>query len=118
MRVEVDLYSGRPNPSFELGVEQGEELRRRLRRLPRHPDPPLLPTALGYRGLLVDDASRMGRITLCRGAVLVEEPGGGRRWLHDPGGDVERWLVAAGAPALDPGTAAFLRDQTRPSDQG
>ena len=56
VRIEIDIFSGRPNPVIELkGSEarQALERLRPLRRLERgEPGLPQLPT-LGYRGLIV-----------------------------------------------------------------
>ena len=64
LRVTIDIFSGRPNPSFELeGAEASEAIRRlkpaaRLRKqdagLPPEP-------TLGYRGLVVEQIEEPDR---------------------------------------------------------
>ena len=128
MDVEVDLYSGRPNPVFRLDVAAAAEFRRRVAALP----PALssrgsVPGGLGYRGLLVslsgadapgEDAGRgvaptavspMVSAVVRFGTVVASDTAGSQRRLVDPERGLERWLVEQGAPALEPGTADFLR---------
>jgi hypothetical protein len=50
MRVELDLYSGQPNPCWDLDAIAVRWLRQRCQRLPRAPGPAAAPPALGYRG--------------------------------------------------------------------
>jgi hypothetical protein len=57
LRITVDVFSGRPNPSVELDDREAQELIERLapRRLlePGEPDLPPAPT-LGYRGVVIE----------------------------------------------------------------
>ena len=72
--VELLVYSGRVNPSFELTPHEVDELVRRLDRLPPGGPPPEAP-GLGYSGLLVTLAPSGGgphRVTVHRGAVRLE----------------------------------------------
>lgn len=113
MDVEVDLYSGRPNPRFRLDAAAATELLRRLSTLHPSSVPPAPPAGLGYRGLRVDvgtDHPPITRILVSGGSVLVREETGRERRLHDPGRALERWLIDLGAGVLDPGTIAVIRD--------
>jgi hypothetical protein len=111
MDVEVDLYSGRPNPRFSLGPTTTAELMHRLASLP-----PLLGSAtpratLGYRGLRVDAdviESTITEIVVSGGAVFVRDRAGTQRVLEDRERSLERWLVEAGAGQLDPDEVAVL----------
>lgn len=72
--VELLVYSGRPNPSFELTSDEAAELVRRLDRLPPGGPPPEAP-GLGYRGLLVTLAAPgdgPDQVTVYRGTVRLE----------------------------------------------
>ena len=57
IRITVDVFSGRPNPSAELDERESAEVLDRLMPLRRlgdeEPDPPSEPT-LGYRGLVIE----------------------------------------------------------------
>ena len=50
MQVEIDLFSGRPNPAWELTKTEVSELMARLATLPTG-SPVVIPEVLGYRGL-------------------------------------------------------------------
>lgn len=95
MKVELEVSSGRPNPTWSLSPDQVEELRRRLRRLPACPSPPE-PPGLGYRGFVLksheeaDDLPR--RLRVYSGVLSIGE-GAGRRHLRDQSG-IEDWLTA------------------------
>lgn len=50
MLVELDIFSGRPNPRWELNATQHRRLRTIHERLPQIHDAPPEPPGLGYRG--------------------------------------------------------------------
>ncbi|SHE67960.1 hypothetical protein [Streptoalloteichus hindustanus] len=52
MRVELDAFSGRPNPVWEATAPESAELLSLLRRLRTSADP-VEPPGLGYRGFLL-----------------------------------------------------------------
>jgi hypothetical protein len=86
MLVELDIFSGRPNPRWQLDEPSGRrlaELHHGLRpAVERPPDPP----GLGYRGFIytLEDASWRA----WKGAVV-----GPRQVLADPDVAIERWLL-------------------------
>lgn len=86
MLVELDVFSGRPNPRWELDEHIDQQLRELHRRLAPSTSPPAEPPGLGCRGF---------RYTLdgvtswtCNGSVV-----GPGRVLHDPDQSIERMLV-------------------------
>ena len=102
IEVEVDLYSGRPNPRFALAPATAAELERRLAGLP----PPDAGAAgprdgLGYRGLRVTgrDAS-FAEVVVSAGVVEVRDRAGNVHRRADPGRELERWLAEAGSGRL------------------
>jgi hypothetical protein len=113
VRVELDIFSGRPNPAWELSQEQARELRERIAKLPRVADG-TFPDPLGYRGItavLPGAGGREERIRLFAGAVRVDAPDGATLFLNDAGRQVERWLAETGAPHLDPGVYQSVLDE-------
>lgn len=50
--VEIDIFSGRPNPHWMLSLAEERELRKRLLSLKKPMSPPDIP-ALGFRGFVV-----------------------------------------------------------------
>ena len=86
MRVELDLFSGRPNPSWELdeaGVRELERLCLRLSPGGALPEPP----ALGYRGFFWRGAG--GAHRAYRGLIVTPPTA-----LVDPTCSVERFLLS------------------------
>ncbi|GHG78827.1 hypothetical protein GCM10018779_59160 [Streptomyces griseocarneus] len=87
MLVEVDLFSGRPNPRWRLGPRAAEEFRTLTAGLPpagpvaRPPSP-----GLGYRGFTVTDADRV--IHVFAGRVTE-----GTTSRTDPDRSLEHWLL-------------------------
>jgi hypothetical protein len=58
--VELDAFSGRPNPTWTLSSAEAEEALRRLRGLPSA-DAPVPDMGLGYRGfILTGDDQQLG----------------------------------------------------------
>ncbi|MGW0518519.1 hypothetical protein [Crossiella sp. NPDC003009] len=114
MDVEVDLYSGRPNPRFRLDPATGTELLRRLAGLDPAPAPDTRPDPLGYRGLRVEPGSAgapIAEVVIAGGAVLVRERGGRELWLVDRGRELERWLAGQAGSGLDAGVLDVLREE-------
>jgi hypothetical protein len=111
MDVEVDLYSGRPNPHFHLDSATAGELMRRLAGLPPLPGPAATREGLGYRGLCItpDVTGPVAEIVVSGGVVVVRDRDGSTRFLADPGRALERWLVEAGTASLDPDVVSALR---------
>src|SRR4029450_7496868 len=84
--VELDVFSGRPNPRWELDEQRSQELRQLERRLiparQTAPEPP----GLGYRGFVYSDGS--GQVRAYRGYVKTP-----RTVLADPSLSVEKYLL-------------------------
>lgn len=110
--VEVDLYSGRPNPCFRIPPSRAGELVNRLADLPSTevvtPSEPL-----GYRGLRVASGQlgAVGEIRLFDGVVTVHQVDGSLRRLSDPNRDTERWLIGLGADLVDQEVASYLQSE-------
>lgn len=103
VRVELDIFSGRPNPTWELSPEQGRELRERIARLPRMADG-TFPDPLGYRGInaVLPGSDGNESIRLFAGTVRHQTQDA-TLFLNDADRQVERWLAETGAPHLEPG---------------
>lgn len=117
--VEVDLYSGRPNPAWSLTPDEVAQLVERVDRVdglaPADEAEP--PGRLGYRGLrfrlhaggreIASGASFDGHLRL--------QDSAGSRHLADPGGEVERWLLATGEGKIEPQIYQALRNEAESS---
>jgi hypothetical protein len=77
--VEVDAYSGRPNPTWTLTADEAVEAQRRLRDLPIAAGARMPEAVLGYRGFrLREGAASPGtgrRIYVTSGLVQIEDQG-------------------------------------------
>ncbi len=111
MKVEIDIYSGRPNPSWELTEQEGRELRARLQALPATAASEL-PDKLGYRGLRIaaralpgDDSAAHGdrivSIELGGGAIRLQRRTGKLEYFSDTKRSVECWLLATAQGRTD-----------------
>jgi hypothetical protein len=109
--VEVDLYSGRPNPRFSLDAETEAELLRRLTALSPSGSRAVLREGLGYRGLRIagQAAAPFSQIVVSAGVVVLYDRAGGERQFADPGRILERWLIEHSATHLAPGELDMLR---------
>jgi hypothetical protein len=85
MLVELDVFSGRPNPRWELDEQRSRELRLLEKRLTPAHEPAPEPPGLGYRGFLYSGDS--GQVRAYRGFVKTR-----RTVLVDPSFSVETYL--------------------------
>jgi hypothetical protein len=99
VRIEADVYSGRPNPNWTLSAAQSETLIRRLRALPTASGGTQR-DGLGYRGMIVRfDPAPDG---LCA-SIRV---GNGLACCAPHPGAPSGAALAGAAPGTAPGTAA------------
>jgi hypothetical protein len=101
-RVTMDVYSGRPNPEWNLSADQIAELRKRL----SSPAAPAKSDAkvsddLGYRSMqvLVKDANGENSITVSRGLVLQQIGANTKRHVDEQRA-LELWLLRTGEGTL------------------
>jgi hypothetical protein len=108
--VMLDIFSGRPSPSWSLTAAQAEELARLLESLPADESEGGAAQApgLGYRGFTIQGQSAW--IAAFRGRVSVQRNGAERR-LSDPERTVERWLLGTGDPHLEPDVRKVVAQQ-------
>lgn len=86
MFIELDVFSGRPNPRWEIDGLRSQELLQLQRRLKVISREPPEPPALGYRGFCYSDAT--GPVRVYFGYVRTA-----REVLADPSFDIERYLL-------------------------
>jgi hypothetical protein len=100
--IELDIFSGRPNPTWELSVADTATLIGMIDSL--QPSPPVdLPTPLGYRGFLVNvdepESGSVARIRAYQG--IVEYRSRETKYYADLDKQVERWLLATARTYID-----------------
>ena len=94
MQVTLDVFSGRPNPSWILSADEAQELARRLHglpsavQLPREGD-------LGYRGFRIVTTPQRSKlpteIAVGQNLVTVRDDSGTRHYTDANG--IELWLL-------------------------
>ena len=93
-RATLDIFSGRPNPTWTLTEAQTRQLERRVTglsaKLPEAPDIP----DLGYRGIRVTlpGQPRTVELTVARGGIEVQRNGSVTHF-SDADRQMERWLL-------------------------
>lgn len=101
LRVELDIFSGRPNPVWTLPESGVNSLFEKISKLP--PSPALkLPSQLGYRGFaihLLENAQEV-HIQVQNGTVLISREDV-VSFFADPGRKLERWLLESGRNFID-----------------
>jgi len=86
MLVELDVFSGRPNPRWALDGHASQQLRELAKRLTSTRQAPADPPGLGYRGFVYSDAA--GRARVYKGLVATD-----RGTFADPAFSIERFLL-------------------------
>lgn len=103
MRAELDLYSGRPNPTWDLTPDQVTQLRAQLDRLAETSEGEVRQD-LGYRGISVTapqgGSSVLTKVVVSNRIVIVEQ-GGRTRKLADKDRALERWLFQTSKGQID-----------------
>jgi hypothetical protein len=94
--VELDAYSGLPNPEWILTPEEAGELSDLLRELPEAAVPPPRTDRLGYRGFRISNPGGEGgipeRLYIAAGGAVQIEGSAGGEVLKDAR-EVEVWLL-------------------------
>ncbi|HEY0035904.1 MAG TPA: hypothetical protein VGB66_04405, partial [Longimicrobium sp.] len=96
--VELDAFSGRPNPRWVLSEADAVELAKRLRALSPAATTELPPGILGFRGFRIHnpggDAGIPERVYISHdGVVMVGSEPGDAKYYRDNGG-ARQWLKA------------------------
>jgi hypothetical protein len=94
MRVILEVFSGRPDPSWELTFQEASELARRLHGLtPTTPVP--AEGQLGYRGMSLVNTDKVAglpaQISVFKGIISLSE-NGVTTYRNDTAG-IENWLL-------------------------
>ena len=104
MQVEVDIFSGRLNPHWELTVRESQEFARRFQSLAAQKGEGFVKAGLGYRGLIVRESWEEGEgepdIVICHGFVVAKLQGESQLFT-DRNRALEKWLIQTGEGRLD-----------------
>jgi hypothetical protein len=114
VRISLNVYSGRPNPSWELSDEQAETLLEQVGGLTESTaaKPPGVLSGLGYRGFLVERSATApeGPLSLYVHEGIVDR---GQLQANAIDGDqaIERTLLESGRRAIDDGLYNYVAQE-------
>ena len=97
-KVELDIFSGLPNPTWTLTASEASELAGRISKLTRIETKEQRPGNLGYRGFIVQDENQTIRAYQGIIEVSIQKS---VIFYRDPQRQVELWLLAGAKPQLD-----------------
>lgn len=101
--VELDIFSGRPNPRWMLSSSDAQRLCDFIEKAAQH-EKVSSPEQLGYRGIFVTDLQTCGGdpVNLRIGnGVIATQGQSSSDWLADPGQQLELWLIDTGRGQID-----------------
>ena len=99
--VELDIFSGMPNPTWVLTDTEADSFVKQLAALPQTSARELSGN-LGYRGLIVQctEGANTQLIRVQKGTVQISE-GATNVYAYDKDRQLEQWLLNTGKPHLD-----------------
>ena len=113
-RVELDVFSGRPNPAWGLTAGQAAQFAGLLAALPEAPAA-APPGQLGYRGFIVqltDPATQAATTVQVYGGTVWVTAGADTAQRADQGRALERWLLATAGPSqVDAEVLAMIENE-------
>ena len=111
MTVELDIFSGLPNPTWILEPAMASDLMTRIARLNSTHLSVECPQNLGYRGFIVQflgaRSSVIRTVHACDGKIVVTDATGSLYFV-DPQKEIELWLLATSDAAQPPLSADFI----------
>ena len=117
--VRLQVFSGRPDPTWEISPEQMEALAALVDTLtPGVPAPQDEARGLGYRGFSVEHLTHpaLGDPLLAVQGMVQQGQGANARWHADPHHFVELLLLESGQAVLDPALYHIMK--TMLAEQG
>ena len=110
LQVELDAFSGRPNPRWELSSEQSADFAARFRSLKPANAAAAAGEGLGYRGFVVRSLDGYDEVRIFRGTVTALRSGK-TELLSDPDGALERWLLDSARDHVDEPVLNYIRTE-------
>ena len=101
-QVELDIFSGRPNPGWTLSAADAATFQNMAAALSPASEQ-AYPARLGYRAIIVSLPSAPGGKVVWRvwDHVAQRESGAASAYYVDPDQALQRWLLQSGQPHLD-----------------
>jgi hypothetical protein len=103
VQVELDIFSGRPNPTWELTPDQSRDLARLHGSLKPASAQKTLPDGLGYRGFHLRSFQKFDETVVWTDVVQAQQRGESKQWA-DPGRTLEKFLLSTAGSQVDEAT--------------
>lgn len=103
MEVIVNIFSGRPDPKWDLTDDECNKLKDYFETLQELKDAPQTPEGLGYRGMTVrnlESGMPYDEFTVVSGIVVAKQ-GGILHYFRDLDQKLEIWLFGTGEGKLE-----------------
>lgn len=114
LEVELDAFSGRPNPRWELTPAQATEFLDRIRKLRPIHDHPMQGEGLGYRGFVVrpegEPVGGFDQLKVYHGTVLMRF-GGRAEVFDDSDRGLERWMLDTGRGQVPESVLTYVQSE-------
>jgi hypothetical protein len=107
IRIELDVFSGRQNPAWNLSDGQSREFLTRFGVLKKYATNRKLYEGLGYRGFTVTRFRDYDRVTVWDGLVQTDRAAE-RETLIDEAGRLERFLLETSRGQIDEDLYRFV----------
>lgn len=100
--MTLDVFSGKPNPTWELSQEQQTEFMIKISGL-KHTEDIQKSSRLGYRGLIVEEKinPKVQRIIELNDGIIRIFEGKLVSILKDKDSEIERWLLHTAPKTID-----------------
>lgn len=115
LRIEMDIFSGRENPFWNLNMNESEIFMQKFASLPEEKEISSVEVGLGYRGFIITGDlikdSGFGEIRIFRGLAKAKSED---RFLNlsDPGRALELWLIETSANHIDKDLYELVKQDT------
>lgn len=114
MHVEVDAFSGRPNPHWNLSHQETQEFLELFQNLPQSGAEESVKQDLGYRGLVLtamkEETGGYEKLVVSNGIVLASGVNKSQQFT-DQGRSLERWLLQKGKGHMPDDLYAYVLSQ-------
>jgi hypothetical protein len=110
--VELDIFSGMPNPTWVLTDTEADSFVKQLDALPRT-SAAALSGNLGYRGLIVHCTDGVTRSIHVQTGVVHISSGDTPVYAHDEDRELEKWLFDTGKPHLSNDVSEIVERELR-----
>jgi hypothetical protein len=100
MRIELDIFSGRPNPTWSLDDEQAAELLASFKALAASASQETFFDGLGYRGFRIAGLRGYDEVRV-RGEIVETRQGSAWSRRYDQSRSLERFLLETSKAHID-----------------